>query len=166
MAPCGLATWAIAGLPSGAVSSQLDADEHLTWVATRFFWFERRRVELVERRQLMRRAAAGVTGIVGAQMLGATDVAGADGGRGAGGGLRQVRLVNLSHVNDPATTSLFPGDPEFTLETVATVPQDRFYMQYVREGEHTARTGERRPTSRRTGSRRIYWIPTTCSCRR
>ena len=46
-------------------------------------------------------------------------------------------LIFLSHVNDPATTSLFPGDPEFTLETMATVPVDGFYMQYVREGEHT-----------------------------
>jgi kynurenine formamidase len=51
--------------------------------------------------------------------------------------LGRLRLVFLSHVNDPATTSIFPGDPEFTLETIATVPQDGFYMQYVREGEHT-----------------------------
>jgi kynurenine formamidase len=55
-----------------------------------------------------------------------------------GGSLdRLLRLVFLSHVNDPATTTLFPGDPEFTLTTVATVPEDGFYMQYVREGEHT-----------------------------
>jgi len=51
--------------------------------------------------------------------------------------LGRLRLVFLSHVNDPATTSIFPGDPEFTLETIATVPQDGFYMQYVRAGEHT-----------------------------
>src|SRR5512139_1253982 len=51
--------------------------------------------------------------------------------------LGRLRLVFLSHVNDPATTSIFPGDPEFTLETIATVPVDGFYMQYVREGEHT-----------------------------
>jgi kynurenine formamidase len=90
----------------------------------------------VERRQLMQGAAAGVTGIVGAQMLGATGAA-AGGGRGTDHLLGQLRLVNLAHVNDPATTSLFPGDPAFTLETVATVPEDGFYMQFVREGEHT-----------------------------
>ena len=43
----------------------------------------------------------------------------------------------LSHVNDPAVTNVFPGDPEFTLETVNTIPEDGFYMQYVREAEHT-----------------------------
>src|SRR5689334_20549206 len=51
--------------------------------------------------------------------------------------LRGVRLVNLSHLNDPATTSGFPGDPEFTLETPFTIPADGFYLQYVKEGEHT-----------------------------
>lgn len=51
--------------------------------------------------------------------------------------LGALRLVNLSHVNDPATTSIFPGDPEFRLTTMATVPVDGFYMQYVEEGEHT-----------------------------
>src|SRR3954471_19542906 len=51
--------------------------------------------------------------------------------------LAQLRVVTLSHVNDPEVTNGFPGDPPFTLETVATVPVDGFYMQYVREGEHT-----------------------------
>jgi kynurenine formamidase len=51
--------------------------------------------------------------------------------------LDQLKLVNLSHVNDPATTNVFPGDPPFTLETIATVPEDGYYLQYVREGEHT-----------------------------
>ncbi len=51
--------------------------------------------------------------------------------------LRDVRLVNLAHENNPDVTPLFPGDPEFTLTTVATVKNDGFYMQYVREGEHT-----------------------------
>lgn len=46
-------------------------------------------------------------------------------------------VVSLSHVNAPARTPLFPGDPAFTLTTVATVEDDGFYMQYVREGEHT-----------------------------
>jgi kynurenine formamidase len=43
----------------------------------------------------------------------------------------------LSHVNDPATTPGFPGDPAFTLETIFTVPRDGFYLQEVHEGEHT-----------------------------
>lgn len=47
------------------------------------------------------------------------------------------RVVSLSHTNSPARTPLFPGDPAFTLTTVATVENDGFYMQYVREGEHT-----------------------------
>jgi kynurenine formamidase len=47
------------------------------------------------------------------------------------------RVVSLSHINGPARTPLFPGDPAFTLTTVATVADDGFYMQYVREGEHT-----------------------------
>jgi kynurenine formamidase len=93
----------------------------------------------VERRQVLQQAAAGVVGAVGASALG-SGVAGAavgDSSRGSGGVLGQLGLVNLAHVNDPATTTLFPGDPEFTLETMATVPIDGFYMQYVREGEHT-----------------------------
>jgi kynurenine formamidase len=48
-----------------------------------------------------------------------------------------MRLISLSHVNDPATTNLYPGDPPFELETVATVQKDGFYLRYVREGEHT-----------------------------
>jgi kynurenine formamidase len=51
--------------------------------------------------------------------------------------LAGVRVVNLSHVHDPAVTNVFPGDPPFTLETVATIPADGFYLQYVKRGEHT-----------------------------
>jgi kynurenine formamidase len=47
------------------------------------------------------------------------------------------RVVFLSHVNDPATTPGFPGDPPFTLTTAFTVPEDGFYLQEVHEGEHT-----------------------------
>jgi kynurenine formamidase len=47
------------------------------------------------------------------------------------------KVVFLSHVNDPATTPGFPGDPRFTLTTAFTVPEDGFYLQYVKEGEHT-----------------------------
>jgi kynurenine formamidase len=80
-----------------------------------------------------RQAIAGAAGLLGG-FLAATpaQASNPDGLR-----LDRLRLVFLSHVNDPATTSIFPGDPEFTLETVATVPVDGFYMQYVREGEHT-----------------------------
>ena len=48
-----------------------------------------------------------------------------------------LNLVSLSHVNDPATTQVYPGDPPFELVTIATVERDGCYLQYVREGEHT-----------------------------
>lgn len=63
--------------------------------------------------------------------------------RGAGGASSQVtppgfsRVVFLSHINDPAATPGFPGDPKFRLSTAFTVPKDGFYLQYVQEGEHT-----------------------------
>jgi kynurenine formamidase len=85
----------------------------------------------------MRTAAAGVAGMVGGQMIGPAGAGAAPGRGGRSFDLSSLRLVNLSHVNDPATTTLFPGDPPFELETMATVPVDGFYMQYVREGEHT-----------------------------
>jgi len=47
------------------------------------------------------------------------------------------RAVFLSHVNDPAATPLFPGDPAFSIRTVFTVPDDGFYLELVREGAHT-----------------------------
>jgi len=48
-----------------------------------------------------------------------------------------MRLISLSHVNDPATTNLYPGDPPFELETVATIERDGYYLRFVRQGEHT-----------------------------
>jgi len=48
-----------------------------------------------------------------------------------------MRLISLSHVNDPATTSVFPGDPEFRLETVATIERDGYHLRAVSQGEHT-----------------------------
>ena len=51
--------------------------------------------------------------------------------------LDRLRLISLSHVNDPATTNVYPGDPPFELETAATIEVDGYYLQYVREGEHT-----------------------------
>jgi kynurenine formamidase len=50
---------------------------------------------------------------------------------------RLLRIVSLSHVNDPAATPIFPGDPEFLVETTATVAEDGYYLQNVHEGEHT-----------------------------
>ncbi|WP_394830282.1 cyclase family protein [Pendulispora rubella] len=50
---------------------------------------------------------------------------------------RDYRLISLAHVNDPATSSVFPGDPPFQLTTVATIERDGFYLQYVQQGEHT-----------------------------
>ena len=47
------------------------------------------------------------------------------------------KVVFLSHVNDPAVVPGFPGDPKFTLSTAFTVPADGYYLQYVKEGEHT-----------------------------
>ena len=47
------------------------------------------------------------------------------------------RVVSLSHVNDPASTPIFPGDPPFTIETAASLATDGYYLQYVRQGEHT-----------------------------
>ena len=47
------------------------------------------------------------------------------------------QVVFLSHVNDPAVIPGFPGDPKFSLKTAFTVAKDGFYMQYVKEGEHT-----------------------------
>jgi kynurenine formamidase len=87
------------------------------------------------RREMVTGAAAGLAGVLAGGLLpaGAAQAA-PDGAAGPLGGLR---LVNLSHVNDPATTNVFPGDPPFTLETIATVPEDGFYQQYVREAEHT-----------------------------
>lgn len=46
-------------------------------------------------------------------------------------------LISLSHVNDPATTPLFPGDPPFALDSAATHDRDGYHLQYVRQGEHT-----------------------------
>ncbi|RRQ28821.1 cyclase family protein [Rhodococcus sp. Eu-32] len=97
----------------------------------------------MHRRQWVRRVATGLTGIAGARFAGRS-FAHAAAGIGSGdlpapavplGEL--VRIVSLSHVNDPASTPIFPGDPEFVLETAATVAEDGYYLQNVRQGEHT-----------------------------
>jgi len=46
-------------------------------------------------------------------------------------------VVNLSHVNDPARTPIFPGDPAFTIDTVFDVANDGYYLELVTEGTHT-----------------------------
>lgn len=51
--------------------------------------------------------------------------------------LERLRLVSLSHVNDPARVSVYPGDPPPRLETIATLDKDGFYLQSVFAGEHT-----------------------------
>src|SRR4051794_7390046 len=68
-------------------------------------------------------------------------LAGAAAGTGATGsgstppGVSNV--VFLSHVNNPKVIPGFPGDPVFSLTTAFTVAQDGYYLQYVKEGEHT-----------------------------
>lgn len=47
------------------------------------------------------------------------------------------QVVSLSHVNDPRTTPIFPGDPAFRITTVFTVPRDGYYLEAVHEGTHT-----------------------------
>ena len=80
----------------------------------------------------MRRRA--MMGAAGAGLAGALI-----GGPAQGGGRRGLALdlISLSHVNDPATTNVYPGDPAFELETIATIERDGFYLRFVREGEHT-----------------------------
>jgi kynurenine formamidase len=78
-----------------------------------------------------------MAGVVGAQAFGSPGVAAGVPAHGGRDRLGQLGLVFLSHVNDPATTSVFPGDPAFTLDVIATVPVDGFLNQFVREGEHT-----------------------------
>ena len=46
-------------------------------------------------------------------------------------------VLSLSHVNDPATTPLFPGDPAFRIRPVFDVHGDGYYLEVVREGAHT-----------------------------
>jgi kynurenine formamidase len=48
-----------------------------------------------------------------------------------------AKVVSLSHINDPARTPLFPGDPRFSIRTAFTIREDGFYLEVVREGQHT-----------------------------
>ncbi|MGA8112167.1 MAG: cyclase family protein [Actinocatenispora sp.] len=90
---------------------------------------------MITRRQVATTGAAAALG----GLVGGASASAASAGPAMPEGFRfdQVRLVNLSHVNDPATTNVFPGDPPFTLEVIDTIPEDGFYLQYMREGEHT-----------------------------
>jgi kynurenine formamidase len=87
----------------------------------------------MKRRKLIAAAMGGVVGGIAAGAAPAAAAATADPALR----LDRLRLVSLSHLNDPATTNVFPGDPAFELETIATIADDGFYMQFVREGEHT-----------------------------
>jgi kynurenine formamidase len=87
----------------------------------------------MERRAMMSAAAAGLVGAATGGAAGGSPALAADGAVR----LDKLRLVSLSHVNDPANTNVFPGDPPFELEVIATIPKDGYFLQYVREGEHT-----------------------------
>jgi kynurenine formamidase len=88
------------------------------------------------RRGIVTTVAIVVTAIVG-YLVGSTG-AGFSTGRGERTSLSGfTRVVFLSHANNPVKTPVFPGDPAFTMSTTFTVPQDGFYLQYVKEGEHT-----------------------------
>jgi kynurenine formamidase len=87
---------------------------------------------------MMSAAAAGLAGAaVGAALGDPAQAAEASAGPDATIRLDRLKLVSLSHVNDPAKTNVFPGDPPFELEVIATIPNDGYFLQYVREGEHT-----------------------------
>ncbi len=97
----------------------------------------------MDRRKLIAAAAGGVaSGMAGGIAAGGI-VAGTAPANAATGTtdmaalLGGLRLISLSHVNDPATTNVFPGDPPFELEVIATIPEDGYFLQFVREGEHT-----------------------------
>jgi kynurenine formamidase len=68
-------------------------------------------------------------------------LAGAAAGTGAAGSSTTLpgfsNVVFLSHVNNPKVIPGFPGDPVFSLTTAFTVAKDGYYLQYVKEGEHT-----------------------------
>ncbi|MDP9224298.1 MAG: cyclase family protein [Actinomycetota bacterium] len=85
-------------------------------------------------------SAVGVIGFVGGAIFSLALSSHADVRRSATP-IHQVahfdHVVYLSHLNDPLRTPGFPGDPKFELSTAFTVPQDGYYLQYVKEGEHT-----------------------------
>src|SRR5262245_60937374 len=89
----------------------------------------------------VRRTLAAVTGLVlfvaGAATAAALRQPATGAERAPGPSPAFGRAVFLSHVNDPARTPLFPGDPAFRIRTVFTVPSDGFYLELIREGAHT-----------------------------
>ena len=87
----------------------------------------------MQRRHLLTAAASGA--VAGAAGLAGSAAAAGNGGAALKPG--KTRLISLSHVNDPARTNIYPGDPAFELETIATIEEDGYYLQYVREGEAT-----------------------------
>jgi kynurenine formamidase len=92
----------------------------------------------VDRRKLIAAAAGGVaSGVVGGMAAGAAPAGAATNTADVAALIGGLRLISLSHVNDPATTNVFPGDPPFELEVIATIPNDGYFLQFVKEGEHT-----------------------------
>jgi kynurenine formamidase len=93
-------------------------------------------------KMLRRRATATLVGVAlfGGGVLTAT-VVGSDrpeaDARVAAVGPGFGAAIFLSHVNNPRTTPGFPGDPAFKTSVPFTVRRDGFYLQYVKEGEHT-----------------------------
>ncbi len=80
-------------------------------------------------------AALFVAGMATSASLGSPGALAAHGAASVLPGFGQV--VSLSHVNDPATSPIFPGDPAFRIRTVFTVPEDGYYLEVVHEGTHT-----------------------------
>src|SRR5262245_56291578 len=78
---------------------------------------------------------AGMVLGLGASSFGASPVRTSAPGAEAVAGFH--RVVYLSHLNNPHRTPGFPGDPIFSLTTAFTVPKDGYYLQFVKEGEHT-----------------------------
>ena len=90
----------------------------------------------------MRRVTAAIVGIAlfasGVWVAAAFGPAAADDAVHATDTLRGfTRVITLSHVNDPATTPLFPGDPRFRIRHVFNVHDDGYYLEVIREGAHT-----------------------------
>ena len=84
-------------------------------------------------------AGVGLIGLVAGSVLGlASSGLRASPHGPSGGPIAGFRhVVYLSHLNNPGQTPGFPGDPRFFMTTAFTVPTAGYYLQYVREGEHT-----------------------------
>jgi kynurenine formamidase len=50
-------------------------------------------------------------------------------------------MVSLAHINDPATTNVFPGDPAFELEKIADYGQRRISLENLAHLDALPATG-------------------------